>query len=506
MQGWKLEAPERRRFALLTVGGLVYLLPIVLADRYYQDDLARSLYGATGWAGDGRPLTQWLMELLAGGGDTVADLSPLPLLLGLAVLAWAMTLYARRAFPALRESLLATLSLGLVVAQPFAMANLSYKFDCLTMLLALACCFLLYALPGTLGRPRLGAAGVLAALLVMDLYQPASGMFLVLAGIWLVFWLLDRLGSSESLKPHLPELGREVCRLGGVAVGAVLYLLLIAPRFVDSEGWRQEASRTVGGAGAVMTVFTNILSAAYYIRERMRMAPPLYRAVVVLLTAGAVAAALWRLWRREKSGAARKIVGTVLLLGAPFGLLLASYLPLVALQKMDCSARMFLAYGGTLLYIGLLWLWALPRRRAVAGVLLAAFLLCQTSYIYAYGTALKSQKAYEVYLVTEIARDCETYNGAGNYHQLSFAGTAPRPREVQMLLERYPFFGELIQPCFTNSTWLGGAWVYHYLQYDLEITGLTDADAAACTDEHLLGQNARYACYESGDKIIVSFR
>ena len=139
-------------------------------------------------------------------------------------------------------------------------------------------------------------------------------------------------------------------------------------------------------------------------------------------------------------------------------------------------------------------------------MLLGAFLLCQTSYIYAYGTALKSQKAYEVYLVTEIAHDCETLNGAGNYRQLSFAGTAPRPREVQQLCERYPFFGELIQPCFTNSTWLGGAWVYHYLQYDLEITALTDADTAACTDEHLLSQNARYACYESGDKILVYFR
>lgn len=506
MHWWKLEAPERRRFALLAGGGLVYVLPILLADRYYQDDLARSLYGATGWAGDGRPLTEWVMELLAGGGSGVADLSPLPMLLGLAVLAYAMTLYARQAFPALRDSLLTTLSLGLVVAQPFAMANLSYKFDCLTMLLALAVCFVLYALPRTLGGPRLALAGAAAALLVMDLYQPASGMFLVLAGIWLVFWLLERLGSGEPLADYRTELLREVWRLGGVAVGALVYLVLIAPRFVDTEGWRQEASRTVGGAGAVTTVFTNILSGAYYIRERLRMAPPLYRAVLVLLTAGAVLAALWRLWRRSRAATGRKILGTVILLGAPFGLLLASYLPLVALQKMDCSARMFLAYGGTLLFLGLLWLWALPRRRAVAGVLLGAFLLCQTSYLYAYGSALKSQKDYETYLVTEIAHDCETLNGAGNYRQLSFLGTSPRPREVQMLCARYPFFGELIQPCFTNSTWLGGAWVYHYLQYDLEITGLTDADAAACTDEHLLLQNSRYACYEWGDKILIAFR
>ena len=118
MDWWKLDAPSRRRFALLAAGGLLYVLPILLADRYYQDDLARSLYGATGWAGDGRPLTEWLMELLAGGSSTIVDLSPLPMLLGLAALAYALTLYARQAFPTLQNSALATLALGFVLAHP----------------------------------------------------------------------------------------------------------------------------------------------------------------------------------------------------------------------------------------------------------------------------------------------------------------------------------------------------------------------------------------------------
>lgn len=505
MDWWKLDAPSRRRFALLAAGGLLYVLPILLADRYYQDDLARSLYGATGWAGDGRPLTEWLMELLAGGSSTIVDLSPLPMLLGLAALAYALTLYARQAFPALQNSTLATLALGFVFAHPFAMANLSYKFDCLTMLLALALCFLLYALPRSLGGPRLALAGAVAALLVMGLYQPASGMFLVLAGIWFVFWLVDWLGSGDPVRSRLADFWPELWRLGGLAAGALFYLVVIAPQFVDKEGWRQEASQTIGGENPVGTLVTNILSAAYYIRERMRMLPTLYRVVLVLAVAGALLAAMWQFWRHSSAKPIRKVLGCIVLAISPLGLLFASYMPLVVLQNMECSARMFLAYGGTLLFIGLLWLRALPRRRVVAGVLLGACLFCQTCYLYAYGTALKTQKEYETYLVTQIAHDCETINGAGNYKQLSFVGSAPRPREVQMICGQYPFFSELIQPCFTNSTWLGGAWVYRYLQYDLEIVGLTDEDNAACTDEHLLLQNSRYACYESGEKILVAF-
>ena len=506
MDWWKLEGPDRRRFGALAAGGLLYVLPILLADRYYQDDLARSLYGATGWAGDGRPMTEWIMQLLAGGEVTIANLTPLPMLLGLAALAYGLTIYAKQAFPALRNSWAATLALGLVLAHPFAMANLSYQFDCLTMVLALALCFVLYALPAGWGGLRLALAGAVDALLVMNLYQPASGMFVVLAAIWLAFWLVDWLGSGEAVKKRLPSLWVEVWRLGGVAVGALVYLLAVAPRFVDTEGWRQEASQTVSGAGTVTTVVTNILSGAYYIRERVRMTPPLYRVVLVVTVVGAVVTALWHFWRQSAASPLRKAAGMVVLVGAPFGMLLASYLPLVALQNMECSARMFLPYGGTMLFIGLVWLWALPKRRVVAGFLMGACLFCQTCYLYAYGNALKSQKDYEVYLVTRIAADCEILNGAGNYHQLSFAGTAPRPQEVQRICGQYPFFGELIQPCFTNSTWLGGAWVYHYLQYDLEIVGLTEADAAACTDENLLLQNARYACYQSGEKIVVSFR
>ena len=157
----------------------------------------RSLYGATGWAGDGRPLTQWLMELLAGGGGGVADLVAAAHASGAGGAGVRHDPLRPAGLPGFTGQPVGHGLPGLVVAQPFAMANLSYKFDCLTMLLALAFCFLLYALPDTLGGPRLALAGAVAALVVMDLYQPASGLFLVLAGIWLVFWLLERAGQQR---------------------------------------------------------------------------------------------------------------------------------------------------------------------------------------------------------------------------------------------------------------------------------------------------------------------
>ena len=41
----KIEQKDRTLFFSLTALYAVYVLPIILANRYYQDDLSRSLYG-----------------------------------------------------------------------------------------------------------------------------------------------------------------------------------------------------------------------------------------------------------------------------------------------------------------------------------------------------------------------------------------------------------------------------------------------------------------------------
>ena len=53
----KLDKKYGILFCLSTLMYFLYVLPIILANRYYNDDLSRALYGLTGWNGDGRPIT-----------------------------------------------------------------------------------------------------------------------------------------------------------------------------------------------------------------------------------------------------------------------------------------------------------------------------------------------------------------------------------------------------------------------------------------------------------------
>ena len=60
----------------------LYILPIILADRMYGDDILRSQQGYTNWDINGRPLADLMMKGLFLFGDNIADISPLPLILG----------------------------------------------------------------------------------------------------------------------------------------------------------------------------------------------------------------------------------------------------------------------------------------------------------------------------------------------------------------------------------------------------------------------------------------
>ena len=66
-----LNAAHRRFFYALTVLYGIYILPILLTDRPYQDDLTRSLRGVTGWTNDGRPFTEACWGYLPASPDFI---------------------------------------------------------------------------------------------------------------------------------------------------------------------------------------------------------------------------------------------------------------------------------------------------------------------------------------------------------------------------------------------------------------------------------------------------
>jgi hypothetical protein len=126
---------DRSVFAILLALYFLILYPILRANRYYDDDLKRALIGRTGWDSNGRPLTTLLMKLLQCYDSALVDISPLTQIGAVAILAWVGVLIARRY--AMRSPWMAALVAFPLGAQPFYLENLSYKFDALSMSLAM---------------------------------------------------------------------------------------------------------------------------------------------------------------------------------------------------------------------------------------------------------------------------------------------------------------------------------------------------------------------------------
>ena len=158
---------------------VVVLFPLLIADRYHVDDWGRAVFGYFNWANDGRPWADWLMKHLDQGAP-FTDCSPLPQLIAILLLGLTATLIGKRigSGPPLTTAL-AALLLG---ANPFFLANLSFKFDALPMTLAL---FLAASAVVSFNplehRPVLnGLIGVIFLFGSLCLYQPCTSAFCVL--------------------------------------------------------------------------------------------------------------------------------------------------------------------------------------------------------------------------------------------------------------------------------------------------------------------------------------
>ena len=94
MKWYQLDKKDIINYLLLSMLSLLYILPIVLINLYFKDDLGWSLRGSIGLKGDGRPLGEYLVLTLCGG-EPVTDTAPLPLVLAVLFLSYTLILYAR---------------------------------------------------------------------------------------------------------------------------------------------------------------------------------------------------------------------------------------------------------------------------------------------------------------------------------------------------------------------------------------------------------------------------
>lgn len=178
MSSW-LEKNNKNLIALLCVS-VIYVLPIVLTNSYYIDDMTKSLTGM-GWDHDGRLFATKLMQYLTPGQD-VLDIYPF----GQMIASFLISLSAYIVLVSLtgRNDKTIVLASILFLGSPFLLENLSYRFDALIMSVSI----LSVCVPFAFYKKRVIFFGVsfVGVFLSLMSYQASATAFFIVFAIFLV--------------------------------------------------------------------------------------------------------------------------------------------------------------------------------------------------------------------------------------------------------------------------------------------------------------------------------
>lgn len=491
----KLDQKYRKYFHAMTVLFGIYVLPIILADRYYQDDLSRSLLGITGWNNDGRPLTEWIMKWLCGG-TPIGDIFPLPLLLSVLLLSYVLTLYIRRNLPDCGSAFLSACVGFSVIANPFTLSTLSYRYDCVTMIAALCASVLPYILPHKTALWKVFCFSGVMCMFVFATYQPCCGVYICLGALELFFMIL-----SSEIRPL-----RIITHAAALCISVPFYYFIVTKRYFADNSWQKSAYRLsfTSGSDFLSSVMKNLDDFKMRMESYLVGVPvPVLFLFLVLMIGGMVCVSIL-IWKKNEPF---RILRVLYALCLPVLIIAGALLPLVVL-----TPSIFAISAHTLITLCSFGLWSgmmihfLFRRfpQTVIVLLIPCMLFCFT-YSYTYGSALKSQKQYEEYITYNIVRDLETINADGTCHYLTIDGHMSRSKEVAMLCDKYPLYKHIVPLYINNSSYLGGAQLQHYMRQNLEYAGLSEEDALSLETCEPVIQNAVYSCFVNKDKIIVRF-
>lgn len=429
--------PGGKIFGILLALYLLILYPIVRANRYFNDDLKRALVGHTGWDSNGRPLTTLLMKLLQCYDGALVDISPLTQILAIAVLAWIGVLIARRY--AIGSPWMAALIAFPLGAQPFYFENLSYKFDSLSMSLALLLALLPILNPGA-GR-RGWWLGVLALFGSLNFYQPAINAYLI-------FVLLDVVLSQLQEAPVRQWAKSFFSRVLQVGSTMLLYQLIVG---IHIHGWVGRETQKIHTMGQLPLLLKNIAGfygfvANSFDRQWWTYFLPLLGVLVLIPIAIGVRYALKRRGVQAPWRVAALAGGSILI---PCAALLCVAGPMLILLTPELQPRVMMGIGA-LLVTGLIAMRAAlaqwhrsPRWTLAAGCMLA---LGTCSLASTYGNALGEQKAYEDRIAANLADDLAELKASRAIHGFLLDGSIGLAPITAHAALSFPMIKRLISP------------------------------------------------------------
>ena len=258
---------------------------------------------------------------------------------------------------------------------------------------------------------------------------------------------------------------RLVMRVLALISSVLIDYFIIMRHYITEGGWQHNAYQLSlsGDTGFFHAVSQNLSSFQQLVRQYLDGVPTFILLLFLILTVLGMLTACLTI---AGSDSKLRIPGILYTLCLPLLIIFGSILPLLVLTptQFSISTHTLIVLCSFGLWAGIMIRFLTDRMNTLILLLLIPCLIFGMTFVYTYGNASRSQKQYEEYMTYNIVRDIDTLNADGQYHNLTINGEMPRSRELSMLCEKYPLYKELIPVYITNSSYLGGAQLLHYLQ------------------------------------------
>lgn len=488
----KLEKKEQKIFGGLFILSLFYILPIILADRFFVDDLGRNYLGYYWWDHNGRLLANGIMKVLSDFHPTVMDFSPLTLILGIACLSLSLVLFSKKYF----SHYASKLQIGMLfftLVSPFLIENLAFKYDSMLMLIGLSFVFLCFSLSKELSR---GLYYVITSLLVLGmlfLYQAELGAYLCLVLFECIVGIISDERTGKLIKQGLS-------RVIQALILSFVYQKSVAAYIASSPYSRSHASLVSLNKEGIKTVIYNFKEYQKIINSYVTS----HKLLVIITFLGCACALLILLknfYERSHRNILLKIVDTLIMIVSPFLLLILSLSILIVLKTPVFSCRTMISMTVIYLMIGITLAY-LIRHVRFTQILMIFCLLMSFTFIYSYGNLSKSQRVHEDNITQSIVYDLRHLERDHKVQNISLSGSYTYSRQID---RADPFYIRLIPKYYENNSLWGGYLIQNASDQTVKFKLTNAQDIAYIRQARPDVENQMYAIYIYQEKAIIYF-
>ena len=468
---------------------ILYCIGIIISGRNYLDDYGRYTHGYTSWSSNGRPFADLVMNII-NLGNPIVDISPLPLIIALFCLSVMGVMISIRFAKDANVMALSAISIT-IIANPFLLENLSFKYDILAMSLSM----LVISIPFVAVRDAANsiyqfAIASACVFLSLGLYQSSIGTFVILTILECIYISST---ISKSTKQCIYNAAKRASQL---IVGYVFYNFIIVRTLINDEYTRSHSEILSFNEEGLKTAFNNFFGYVDILNSYVISLP---KSVTYFYFIVIAICSLYCFTSFIKKN--RNFFGAALALMSPFVFILFSFAHFLILKDPVLSSRVMTSFSATLISFAVLICICVKNNKARAIFILPIF-VCSMIMAMSYSNASKAQNVKDDQVAQSIY--IETSTKLKDVKYVYFTGEIRFAEQRKLAISRFPVLADPLKSYLGKDQF----WSSYMLTYNgvhVNSKNLSHNEINEICANPPIIKTTDYTIYSNNETMVISF-